>query len=30
MKIGIVCAGERELAHFLDVLKKDRKVSKSM
>ena len=30
MKIGIVCAGERELAPFLDVLKKDRKVSKSM
>ena len=30
MKIGIVCAGERELAPFLDVLKKDRKISKSM
>lgn len=30
MKIGIICAGERELAPFLDVLKKDRKVSKSM
>ena len=30
MKIGIICAGERELAPFLDVLKKDRKISKSM
>ena len=30
MKIGIVCAGERELDPFLDVLKKDRKISKSM
>lgn len=30
MKIGIICAGERELDPFLDVLKKDRKISKSM
>ena len=30
MKIGIVCAGERELAPFLDVLEKDRKVSKNL